>query len=49
MSSFKGPRTAAQGAETPAWLAVGGGVGEAAVPLASRTGGFWQDKRLIPW
>lgn len=47
LSGFKGPRDAAQGAETPAWLALGGNAGSGALP--QRTGGFYYDKRLIAW
>ena len=49
MSSFKGPRSAAKGAETPVWLALGQHALEQVVPLPQRTGGFWQDKALIAW
>jgi carbonyl reductase 1 len=48
MSSFKGPRSAAKGAETPVWLALGSAA-DAATPLTQRTGGFWYDNHLIPW
>ena len=47
LSGFKGPRDAAQGAETPVWLALGGNQGAGALP--QRTGGFYYDKRLIAW
>jgi len=43
MSSFKGPRTPAQGAETPVWLCTRKGQGH------SRTGGFWAEMREISW
>lgn len=43
MSSFKGPRTPAQGAETPAWLALREG------KPSDLTGGFWYDGHLIAW
>jgi carbonyl reductase 1 len=44
MSSHRGTRTAAKGAETPVWLATrpGGSVAEL-------TGGFWQDLALKAW
>lgn len=43
MSSHKGPRPAAKGAETPVWLATREGK---AVDL---TGGFYQDMELLAW
>jgi hypothetical protein len=47
MSSWRGPKSAAAGADTPAWLALlpppaaapGGGGGG-----ALETGGFWRDR-----
>lgn len=43
MSSYRGPRTPAKGAETPVWLALREG------NLPDITGGFYQDLKLIPW
>lgn len=43
MSSYKGPRTPAKGAETPAWLALRDG------KPSDLTGGFWYDGHLIAW
>jgi len=43
MSSFKGPRPPAKGAEAPVWLATRDGrAGEI-------TGGFWYDLKKIEW
>ena len=44
MSSYKGPRSAAKGAETPVWLAL-----EEDLPAGQMTGGLWHDKHVIPW
>lgn len=41
MSSFRGPRPAAEGADTPAWLAL-------EVPEFV-TGQFWRDRKAEPW
>lgn len=50
MSSFRGPRSPAKGAETPVWLATKPrDVGGAPVAAAELTGGFWYDQRLIAW
>lgn len=43
MSSYKGPRTPEQGAETPVWLATRHG------KVNDLTGGFYYDKKLISW
>jgi NAD(P)-dependent dehydrogenase (short-subunit alcohol dehydrogenase family) len=45
MSSFRGDRSAAKGAETPAWLVARELVG----PVAALSGRFWLDKREIEW
>jgi len=42
MSSYGGPRTAAKGAETPAWLAL-------LPPNSNVKPGFYQDKVDVPW
>lgn len=47
MSSFKGSRSPAQGAETPVWLATEHD--HDALGVGSMTGGLWVDKRLVPW
>lgn len=46
MSSWRGPRSAAKGAETPAWLA---SAPFSAEELASMQGKFFYDKREIAW
>lgn len=43
MSSFRGPRTPAQGAQTPAWLATRRGA------PAQLAGGLYADHALVPW
>ena len=44
MSSFKGHKTPAEGADTALFLALEDNLAPAAV-----TGGLWQERRLIPW
>lgn len=44
MSSFKGHRTPAQGADTALFLALEGDLKPGDV-----TGGLWYDRHLIPW
>ncbi len=46
MSSHRGPRSAAQGADTPVWLATLPPPGEGGGELA--TGGFWRDCERQP-
>lgn len=51
MSSYHGSRTAAEGADTPAWLVLRerGGGGSGSGKPSELTGGFWHDRRLIAW
>ena len=46
MSSWKGPRSASQGADTPVWLATRSLDG---LDSSDRNGGFWYDRKRIVW
>jgi carbonyl reductase 1 len=44
MSSWKGTKSAAAGADTPVWAAL-----RPPADAATFTGGFYQERRLLPW